>query len=98
MQGTELANAFLTQGIAIVLSVASVFAAIFLVAKGSDKLNTARFRTTLWALFLIAVTILLIYSGIMFLDSGHYLEAVGIVVSYAFLAFSGWLSLRAPVR
>ncbi len=98
MQGIELVNAFLTQGIAIVLSVASALVAVFLMARGSEKSNTVRFRATLWALFLIVVTVLQIYSGIMFLDSGHYLEAVGIVVSYAFLAFSGWLSLRAPVR
>ncbi|MFW9850616.1 MAG: hypothetical protein ACFFF4_15905 [Candidatus Thorarchaeota archaeon] len=92
MQGTDLGIAFIYQAIATISAVASVFIGTYVKTRVIRR-TSKRYRIFQWIFFVVVVTIFQIYSGILMLSSGHYLEISAIVVSYALLGISGWLSL-----
>jgi len=92
LQATKLVVALCIQLSATILAVLSIFVAIYLGIRKGD--SPRRPLIIQWALFIIAVTSLHVYSSILMSELGYYFGMTGIVLSYVCLTVSGWLSLN----
>ena len=92
MQISDMGVAFIMQALALILAILSIFLTDYL-KRRTGRMASRKIRVSLWMVFVIVASGLLIFSSILMIDSTHYLEITAIIVTCIFLGIGGFISL-----